>query len=147
MSSTTMSLQPAIEYIITRLQTIDGLENVYECLPLVGNRKDLRTYFDENLQGWEVGNLAGDELLSSGNCGEWQDTIGIDGWTLYKDATTKRDMQRKVDAIKTLFKHDLKLGKTVSGRSALKLRFFQADWFYETLTVHCQFYLGVTLYY
>ena len=136
-------ISTTIDHIISRLETIPDLANVYTALPIPENRSDLLTYFDENIQGWEVSNSRGSESLQTQNAGDWEDTIQIDGWYLYKGPTTKTQMQTFVDAIKVLFKTDRKLGRAGQNRGPITLVFFQTDWFYEILTHHCRFELGV----
>lgn len=140
-------MHDTIDYIINKLDTIPDLDNVYECLPLAGNRNDLLLYFDDNLQGWEVSNFSGSESFDIQNALLWSDVIRIDGWYLYKDSTTRRQMQTFIQAIKVLFKNDLKLGNTVRSRGVLRLIFNQTDWFYEILTHHCRFEIGVSAVY
>lgn len=133
-----------IEYLISKLETISNLTNVYTALPVPENRSDLLTYFDANVQGWEITNARGTEALDTQNAGEWDDVIRIDGWYIYQGPTTKAQMETFVEAIKALFISDRRLGNTVQKRGPMTLVFNQTDWFYEILTHHCRFEVGIT---
>ncbi len=138
-------MQAVIEYVIERMNTIDGIDNVYECLPKAQNERDLHSYFtsQDNVQGWVVENPRSAEQLEA-NIHEYKDILTIDGWYVYNNSTTKQQMQTWVDAIKILFRGDGRLGKTVNGRSSMKMLLFQADFFYDVLCHHVRFEMEVS---
>lgn len=139
-----MNLAATLQYLIQQLHTVAGISNVYEALPISFSPTGLVEYFTTNIQGWEVANVAGvQDDGTTGNIEQWTDTIRIDGWLKYKDATTKQQMQQSIDAIKTLFRRDHTLGNTVQRTTPLRLIFSQADLFYNILCHHCRFELGV----
>lgn len=138
--------QDAIDYVIQQLRTIKGIANVSECLPFVPDLKTLREYFQQQIQAWEVSNIAGKHNADTQNITQFTETIMIDGWLLYKDATTKRQMQAIIEAIKTMFANDRKLGKHVIEVKTFQLIFNQADWFFETVFMHhCRFQFDVVV--
>lgn len=138
--------QGAIDYIIQKLRTIEGIANVSECLPFVPNLKALQEYFQQQIQAWEVSNIAGKHNADTQNVVQFTETLMIDGWLLYKDAATKRQMQAIIDAIKVTFANDRKLGKHVIEVKTFQLIFNQADWFFETVFMHhCRFQFDVVI--
>lgn len=137
-------MQHVINYVITKLATIDNIENIFSAIPLARTRKQVQTYFDSEVQAWEIIDASGVEDLSSANTCVWDNILQIDGWYLYKDSTTKSQMQTFVDKIMPLFRQDLKLGGTVKKRGPLRKIFVQTDWFFDTLTHHCRFQMEVT---
>lgn len=139
-------IQPTIDYLIGKLRTVEGIANVTDCIPVTQNQKALRDYFDQSPQAWEVGNLAGQQNNGTGNNKCFDEVIVIDGWTVYKDSTTKQAMQRIIDQIKWLFIDDRKLGKTVVEVKKFQCVFFQPDWFFETILMHhCRFQFDVVI--
>jgi len=139
-------MQAVINYVINRLQSIEGIAHVANCLPRVPNERELLSELGDTegmLQTWTVENPRGQELLDQ-NTGRWDETLRIDGWYTYKDSSTQTQIQAWVDDIKLLFAGDMKLGKTVSGRSAMSMTLFQVDWLYDVLCHHVRFEMGVS---
>ncbi len=151
-------IQNCLDYIKEHLQTIDGIENVFQQVPFVRTTPALHSSFgsdivsdlltdDESFQAWEVSNVSGQESLSAGNVDTWTDTIHLHGWLKFSGDDSSKQMQYWIDQIKSLFRTNTTLGKTVHRRGALRFLTNQPDWFYTILAHHCQFELAVELYY
>jgi len=148
-------LQAVIDYISTKLQTIDGIDHVHQTLPYVQNKKELKEWFatfltdistPDNFQAWTVFNAQGIEVESDGgNIANWQDTISIHGFLKFDPtpSVSGQQMQQWIDAIKPLFLNNQKLGGTVLSRGPLRLVSQQPDWFSNYLTHHAWFDMTV----